>query len=341
MQVIINIAFRCIRMFFCQLFNFCTYICNDSTINRLYIGYLNNDVTYAKIGAEQYNLVTAENGCKWSATEPQENKFDFTQCDYIYYFAKNNSMIFRGHNLCWGVYNPNWLTQGGFSPDQLKQILQNHITTVMQHYSENNAYSWDVVNEAVSDSPSPGNIYKTNVWYPAIPDYVDLAFQYAKQANPDTKLFYNDYNILMDSTWMKTKSDTVYQMIKNMTSKGIKVDGIGFQAHVKASMYPLNYDSIVSNFQRFADLGLEIHVTEMDVSDPQNDQTLQANMYNTVLRACRAVKSCKSFETWGYTDKYTWLGESNHPLPFDQNEQPKQAAYTIEAELLNSSTTTV
>eukprot|EP01083_Nonionella_stella_P196393 722679_1 len=109
--------------------------------------YLRQDKQYATVGAQQYDLVTAENGCKWGATEPQQNKFDFTQCDYVQNFSKANAMTFRGHNLCWGAYNPSWLQNGNFNADQLKQILQNHITTVIKHYPGNTVYSWDVVNE--------------------------------------------------------------------------------------------------------------------------------------------------------------------------------------------------
>lgn len=151
-----------------------------------------------------------------------------------------------------GEYNPSWLTNGNFNSQQLRSILQNHIQNVMGHYPNTNAYCWDVVNEAVQDSPSPDNLYKQNVWYPAIPDYVALAFQYAAATNRQTKLFYNDYNILMDSGWMQQKSDAVYNMIKNLTSSGIKVDGIGMQAHLQTSEWPLDYNSVVSNMKRFA-----------------------------------------------------------------------------------------
>ena len=207
-------------------------------------GYMQNDNDYKTTLSKEYNLITAENACKWSATEPSENEFDFSQCDFLYNYSVIYNQTFRGHNLCWGDWNPNWLTNGNFDAEEKESLLNNHITTVINHYvdfdGDTNAppvYCWDVVNEAVNDNPTNNSFYKTNVWYPDIPNYVDLAFTWAKKATQEkengksVKLFYNDYNILMSASWMKTKSDAVYGMIKNMIRNGIPIDGIGMQGH--------------------------------------------------------------------------------------------------------------
>ena len=154
---------------------------------------------------------------------------------------------------------------------------------------------------------------------------------------------------------MANKSNAVYNMTKTMIQNGIPIDGIGIQAHLNMGEYDYiinGYDSIVSNLQRFADLGLEIHITEMDIecgtklsngtfvdcpTYTQEIETQQAQMYQQVLRACLAVSSCKNFETWGYTDRYTWRGSDEYPLPWDYNYTAKTAAYYIENELLNTS----
>ena len=208
-------------------------------------GYIHDNSDYATVLAKQYDLITAENACKWSATEPEENQFDFSQCDFLYNFSVTYNQTFRGHNLCWGVYNPDWLENGNFTPDEKKSLLSNHISTVIDHYVDFDGnsnsppvYCWDVVNEAVNDNPSNSSFYKTNVWYPDIPNYVDLAFMWAKNATMAkqngnvVKLFYNDYNILYSSSWMQQKSDAVYGMIKNMKNNGIPIDGIGMQGHL-------------------------------------------------------------------------------------------------------------
>eukprot|EP01084_Bolivina_argentea_P151405 264258_1 len=222
---------------------------------------LQQDIEYANTLGQQYSLITAENGCKMTPTEPEYNIFNFTQCDYVYNFAQKWNQTFRGHNLCWNQphTNPKWLVDGNFTQNQLIQILKNHITTVMQHYINDNksgVYGWDIVNEAVNDNPTENGLYKTGVWYPAIPNYVNLAFQTARKANPNTKLFYNDYMIFSMSGQFAEKSNAVYNMIKQMINNNIPIDGIGFQSHMNiGSFYPLDYNGILSNFKRYADLG--------------------------------------------------------------------------------------
>jgi len=277
--------------------------------------------------ANQYNLITAENACKWGATQPAQGRFDFSQCDVVYNFAKKSNQTFRGHNLCWGAYNPGWLQNGAFTADQKRAILKNHIETVMKHYP--GPISWDVVNEAVADS---GTSLKNNVWYPSVPDYIDFAFTTARAANPSAKLFYNDYNIASATGFSQQKSQKVYDIVSSMKQRGIPIDGVGIQLHVD-----INYNLIAGvkqNFDRLAALGLEIHVTELDVSCnanggcsgwDANKQQLQANVYKGLLQVCMQQPKCTNFETWGFTDKYTWKNTDQHPLPFDQNYQPKPA----------------
>ena len=319
----------------------------------------------AKMLTKEYSLVTPGNACKWTATEPKYNVFNFTDCDYEYNFAVSHNQTFRGHNLCWGQYNPSWLLNGNYNSSQLKDILRNHIHTVMGHYNKSYDdglfYSWDVVNEAINDPPylNESAIFKTNIWYPTLPNYVELAFEFANDIayeHENVKLFYNDFNITMDSGYTKQKADTVYNLLKNMLNKGIRIDGIGIEAHMNMGEYDAitsNYDSIVRNLQRFADLGLEVHITEMDVMcgeyvngilvPCQNFTTAlavkQAEMYATMLKACLAVDGCKNFESWGFTDRDSWRGSNEYPLPFDYNYQPKCAAYYIENVLLNESYT--
>jgi len=287
-----------------------------------------SDATYTGVIGTQYNLVTAENACKWGSTEPQRGQFAFSQCDTVSNFAKKYNQTFRGHNLCWGQSNPSWLE--GLSPADKRAALKTHITTVINHYGDS-AYCWDVVNEAVADSGT--TLLKNTVWYPDLPDYVDFAFTTARAANPNVKLFYNDYNIASSTGWSADKSNNVYNMIKSMKDRGIPIDGVGFQLHVDIN-YNL-FDGIKQNLQRFASLGLEIHMTEIDVScgsgcnwTPDKEQQ-QASVYGSLISTCIAQPKCTNFETWGFTDKYTWLGTNVHPLPFDENYHPKQAFNTL------------
>jgi endo-1,4-beta-xylanase len=298
-------------------------------------GYLGSDANYTSILGQQYSIVTPENEMKWQATEPSQNSFTYSQGDAIVAYAKKANQHVRGHNLCWGESNPTWLTNGGFSGQQLQSILQNHINNVMNHY-KGQLYSWDVVNEAVSDSnPSfPSNYLKTNVWYPSVPNYVDLAFQWARAADPHVKLFYNDYG----AEGSGAKSDAVYNMLASMKQRGIPVDGVGLQYHVSLGYTP-NINDVVNNIKRLNALGLEVQITELDVSfsggngNEASELQSQASIYGAVLNACLTAHNCSAFVSWGFTDKYTWLGSNEQPLPFNANYQPKPAFNTLASTL--------
>jgi len=285
------------------------------------------ETLYNQTLTAQYNLVTAENGCKWGATEPQRGRFDYSQCDTVYNYAKSAGSVFRGHNLCWGEGNPSWLQNGGLSPADKRAALTNHIQNVIKRYTD--VVGWDVVNEAVSDSGT--NVLKPTVWYPDVPDYIDVAFTTARAANPNVKLFYNDYNIASSTGWSAAKSQKVYDMVKSMKQRGIPIDGVGLQLHIDLT-YDL-VDGVRQNMQRLADLGLEIHITELDIGcaqgtcsgwDTQKAQQ-QANLYVALLKVCMAQPKCTNFETWGFTDKHTWRNTDEHPLPFDENYKGKPA----------------
>jgi len=277
-----------------------------------------SDAAAETLVGQQFNLITAENEMKWGATEATRGRFTYTQGDAILAYAQKNNQTVRGHNLCWGEYNPSWLS--GLSASALQQALIDHINNVTIHY-KGKVYCWDVVNEAVSDSPNGNNVLKQNVWYPALPNYIDIAFNAAHAADPNAKLFYNDYSAEV----MNAKSDAVYNLLKGMKQRGIPVHGVGLQCHFK-SQYSVSIADISRNIQRLTDLGLEVHITEFDYGITGTSQEQQqATFYSSLFQACLQSPACKSFETWGFTDKHTWLGSDELPLPFDVNYQPKPA----------------
>ena len=178
-------------------------------------------------------------------------------------------MKFRGHNLVWGVYNPSWLANWKGSADELEQVLKKHITYVVQNVPKQAGeagkalFAWDVVNEAIADWPSK-DMYKPNVWYNHIPDYVEKAFRFAstaaRLADLDIELFYNDYNMLYDF-----KTDKVVTMVKDMQRQKIQIDGIGIQAHVGVDDKANSRENVAKQIKKFGDLGLKVHITELDV----------------------------------------------------------------------------
>ena len=195
----------------------------------------------------------------------------------------------------------------------------------MTHYGPR-AYCWDVVNEALDSS----GLKPSAPWYPALPDYIDVAFKAARAAGGDKlKLFYNDYS----AEGMNAKSDQVYALVKGMLARGVPIDGVGLQFHWSLDGHdPL--PDVAKNMARLGALGLEVHITELDIKcvksgsgEPcdQNRLNRQAQLYADILKVCLEAPTCKSFESWGFTDKHTWLSADTKPLPFDDAYRAKPA----------------
>ncbi len=279
---------------------------------------------YAKTLAKEFNMMTAENAMKWGALRPSRDQFIFTVPDLMIKFAVEHGLKVRGHNLVWHQSNPSWLLRGQIKPDELKSILYEHIKTVVGHF-KGQLVAWDVVNEAVSDQVVGAKAkMRDTIWSKIGPDYIAQAFKWARAADPDVKLFYNDYN----AEGMNPKSQTVYELVRDLKSKGVPIDGVGLQMHVGIKNPP-DIAGISANMKRLNDLGLEVQVTEMDVkldtNQPLTQQLeAQAKVYADVLRACLTASRCTAFVLWGFTDAHSWLGASK-ALPFDSAYQPKPA----------------
>jgi len=282
-------------------------------------------------------MVEPENGMKWGAIRPAQNKFNFGPGDEVVAFAQAHKMKVRGHCLLWSEYNPAWLSKGNFTSEQLSKLLQDHITKVMRHYS-GKVFAWDVVNESFLAN---GNI-EPSIWYdsPGIglagkgTAYIEQAFRWARAADPKALLFYNDY----DTEGVNAKSDAVYAMVKDFKKRGVPIDGVGIQAHIFNSDLK-EISSLAANLARLTALGVQVHITEMDVALPLNamgallDQEAleaQADIYRFVATACVQEPGCTAFMTWGFTDKYSWIpgytkGAKGRALLFDQGYAPKPA----------------
>lgn len=288
---------------------------------------------YAATLAREFNMLTAENALKWGAIRPTRGRFNFAPGDRLVAFARKHRMKVRGHTLLWSEYNPRWLEQGDFTPEQMSGLLREHITKVMTHY-RGKVFAWDVVNEIFL---ADGSI-EPSVWYdrPGIgmkgkgTAYAEQAFRWARAADPDALLFYNDY----DTEGVNPKSDAVYEMVKDFRARGVPIDGVGIQAHI-VDLEAKDLATIEQNIARLVALGLEVHITEMDVRvpagapDPANLKR-QAEIYRRVADTCLRQPKCTAFQTWGFTDKYTWIpnftkGASDWPLPFDKNYKKKPA----------------
>ena len=285
---------------------------------------LEYDSQYSEVLAQEFNMLTVMNMMKFSFIHPEQNEYDFARADAIVDFAEQNGMKVRGHCLVWHNALPSWLTEGNWSRDELIAILQDHIKTVVGHYCGRVA-AWDVINEAFTGY---GTLRDT-FWLQGIgPEYISMVFRWAHEADPNALLFYNDFG----GEGLGKKSTAIYNMAKELLQDGVPIDGIGLQMHVSLDFYPKPED-VAANMERFAGLGLEIHVTEMTVVlyDPvtQEDLDKQADIYRDILEVCLSVNACKAFVMWGFTDLYSYYKtrytDRGSALIFNESYQAKPA----------------
>lgn len=290
------------------------------------LGGLTKDSRYRDVLKREFAIGTLENEMKWSFIHPERDVYDFSKAKPAVDFMHQNSIALRGHTLVWHRQNPDWLVNGGFSVQELKEILVSHIQTVVGNYS-GRAVHWDVVNEALNDDGTP----RKSVWSPiGFPAYLDLAFRTARKVDPKAKLFYNDYNIEYEGKKFKA----LKALVAGMKKRGVPIDGVGFQTHMttKGSSTSLKA-ALRSHMLDLRKLGLEAAITEMDVAlvlpTSSAKLSLQSRFYIDVLEACLTSPNCHTFMTWGFTDKYSWVPEyrpgSGAALVYDTSYRAKPA----------------
>jgi len=219
------------------------------------------DATYTGILDREFNSVTPENEMKWEATEPSQGRFTYAAADRIVAHAQSRGMRIRGHALLWHQQQPGWAQ--GMSGSALRTAMMNHVTNVASYY-RGKIHSWDVVNEAFADGGSGGrrdsNLQRTGN------DWIEAAFRAARAADPGAKLCYNDYN----TDGQNAKSNAVYAMVSDFKARGVPIDCVGFQSHFNPqSPVPSDYQA---NLQRFANLGVEVQITELDIEGSGSTQ---------------------------------------------------------------------
>ncbi|WP_240797977.1 endo-1,4-beta-xylanase [Streptomyces sp. F001] len=271
------------------------------------------EAAYASTLNTEFNSVTPENEMKWDAVEPSRGSFTYGAADRIVDHAQSRGMKVRGHTLVWHSQLPSWV--GSLGTADLRAAMNNHITQVMTHW-KGKIHSWDVVNEAFQDGSSGAR--RSSPFQDKLGNgFIEEAFRTARAADPAAKLCYNDYN----TDGVNAKSNAVYNMVRDFKARGVPIDCVGFQSHFNSALsVPSDYQA---NLQRFADLGVDVQITELDI---EGSGTAQANSYSNVVKACLAVSRCTGITVWGITDKYSWRA-SGTPLLFDGNYN-KKPAYT-------------
>ncbi|HNW50801.1 MAG TPA: endo-1,4-beta-xylanase [Prolixibacteraceae bacterium] len=301
---------------------------------------------------QHFNAIVAENCMKSGMLQPKQGAFNFSDADKFVAFGEANNLFVTGHCLVWHSQAPRWFFTdkdgNDVSRDTLIARMKTHIQTVVGHF-KGKVKGWDVVNEAIEDDGS----YRQSKFYKIIgEDFIELAFRFAYEADPDCELYYNDYNMNKQG-----KREAVVKMVQNLQKKGIKIDGIGMQAHCTLT-YPTIADEEAS-IEAFCRLGVKVMITELDVSVLPNpfeyntadvnqsaeykeklnpygkelpDSASQAltNRYLDLYHLFLRHKGCISrVAVWGVSDKGSWKnnfpvwGRTDYPLLFDRNYLPK------------------
>jgi endo-1,4-beta-xylanase len=301
-----------------------------------------------------FNTITPENILKWESVHPGPDKYNFEPADKYVDFGEKNKMFIVGHTLVWHNQTPNWVFQDATGKNTDRETLltrmKDHISTVVGRY-KGRINGWDVVNEAVGDD---GQMRKTK-WFEIIgEEYVAKAFEFARQADPNAELYYNDYDL-----WKRNNREGVIRLVKDLQAKGIRVDGIGMQGHWGLDYPPLN--ELEDSIRAFSELGVKLMITEMDITilpsawDQKGadislnfELSKKLNPYPDALPDEMQEKLAKRYAElfaifykyrdkfsrvtfWGVQDGNSWRnswpvkGRSDYPLLFDRNCQPKPA----------------
>jgi len=322
------------------------------------------DGAYTQLLIDNVNMISTVDEVDFAVVQPQPGVFDFAAPDLLIDFAAAEGLTARGHGLISRDGLPEWILNGTWTPETLAQVLTDHVTAVVSRYAERNpgvVTQWDVVDEAFLPDGTP----RDSIWRQVIgDDYIRIAFEAARAADPDALLFYDDFYddlsvtqdavdngvaVVPGATASNSTCDGVAKCvgvrnaITALAAAGVPIDGIGLQAHL-LSPDPLDY----STFSTWIDdLGLRWAITEFDVPVPvteiANPQSLafQADTYATVLSSCLDSPSCNTFVTWGITDRLPPTprdGAFGGALWFDQSDAPKPAVDAMSAVLVSSAT---
>ena len=284
----------------------------------------------------EFNSITAENDMKPEPTEPREGQFNWEGADRIANFCRTNGVKLRGHCLMWHSQIGRWMLGDNPTKEVFYERMKKHIQAIVTRYKDV-VYCWDVVNEAMSDDANAQDPYRQSPMYKLCGDeFIAKAFQFAREADPNALLFYNDYSCV-DAH----KCEKIYNMVKKMKDAGVPIDGIGMQGHY--NIYFPTEGQLDSTITRFKELVKHIHITELDIRVNEEmggqlqfsrngvtvtDSVKQhlADQYARLFRVFRKHKDvidCVTF--WNLGDRDSWLGAANYPLPFDSEYKPKMA----------------
>lgn len=299
---------------------------------------LASDKNFAARFAQECAILVPEWELKWGTVRPSPNRFNFAPGDWLLKFAHHNKMLFRGHTLVWHQSIPRWFSDQ-VDRHNAEQTLREHITKVVGHYA-GQVHSWDVVNEVIHLDSGRSDGLRKWPWLQFLgPDYIDIAFHTAAEADPKAMLVYNEHSLDYNTRDDEAKRVATLKLLERLKSRGTPIHAFGVQAHLRGDETRLNAKKLKAFLRNVADLDLKILVTELDVTDkklPKNpnirDRTV-ANSYEDYLDVVLDEPAVIAVLTWGLSDRYTWLS-SHKPrqdraavrtLPLDAQLQRKLA----------------
>ncbi|MDX1938906.1 MAG: endo-1,4-beta-xylanase [Saprospiraceae bacterium] len=325
-------------------------------VNRFQIQQRNE--AEVKLITSQFNSVTAENDMKWMHIHPKIDSFNFEHADKLVELAQANDMFVVGHTLVWHSQLARWVfnKEDGSAIDstELFRRMKDHIHTIVGRY-KGKIKGWDVVNEALAED---GTLRKSQFLAVGGESFIEKAFQYAHEADPQAELYYNDYNMTNPE-----KRDGAIRIIKNLQSKGIQIDGVGMQGHWHLETPTL--EQIETAIEMYGALGVKVMVTELDISVlpnpngmptadisarsasnpamnpypdglPDSVQTQLADRYAAIFKLFNKHADKISRVTfWGLHDGLSWKnnfpirGRTDYTLLFDRNLAPKKAYHAV------------
>jgi arabinoxylan arabinofuranohydrolase len=317
-----------------------TPLLREAYADRFLIGFATDNVSTATPIKDHFNALTLENRMKWDSIHPQPDQYRFTPADALVDFAHENGMKVIGHTLVWHSQTPDWVFQHPdgtqLTREELLARMEEHIKTVVGHY-KGKVYSWDVVNEAIENANGRWGLRDTK-WREIIgDDYIEHAFRFAHEADPDAELYYNDYGAASPG-----KRDAIYEMVKGLIEKGVPIHGIGMQGHWNLDS-PSEKD-IRAAIELYSSLGLKVSITEMDISVysqatpypgelPESIQERQAERYAQCFRIFSDYADAIDRVTfWGTNDRYSWINRvdrPDHPLLFGKQYELKPAFWGV------------
>lgn len=305
---------------------------------------------FSEVLGNEFNMISESYSMSMDEIWLGPDEFFFRYADFAATFAREHDMVLRGTHLTWHETLPEWLVEGyrsgTYSKDDVRTMVHGYITRVVGRYREKFpevVRIWNVVNEVIG--PGGRTLLRDNFFLEVFgPDYVKTFFLWARAADPDAVLYINEYDALGNAADNRTKADQLLRLVKSLRAGGVPVQGVGFQAHVSIDE-DISWRYNRKTMRRFARLGLELQLTEVDVliNDDLSGRTpaklrRQAGLYRRLFQLCLAVRQCTGVNLWGLVDKYHYINvgaawwleqDEDWPLLFGDGYRPKAAYRSV------------